>query len=97
VGEREALRSQATDLIQRLRAYGDDQVPHVLWELLNNFARRLDRIEVGTFESQDDVPTAPRGISSANLPAVNPEKPLDVKVAEIFDQAKKPPSKKDGE
>jgi hypothetical protein len=93
--EREALRAKTTDLIQRLRG---ENIPQALWELLDVFAARLDRIELGHFESQDDVPTAPRGISSANFPAVKPEPPVDERVKAIFEKAKpKKPKKDDGE
>jgi hypothetical protein len=90
--EREALRAKTTELIQRLR--GEPQVPQALWELLDVFAARLDRIELGHYESQDETPTAPRGISSASMPAVKPEPPVDERVKAIFEKAK---PKKDGE
>ncbi len=89
--EREELRAKTTDLIQRLRG---EQVPHALWELLDVFAARLDRLELGTFETQEETPTKPeRRVSSATVAAV---KPIDVKVSEIFEQAKKQKKPKKG-
>lgn len=88
--DREALRALTTDLIQRLRS--EPTVSQVMWELLDTFARRLDRIELGNFDAQDEIPTEPaRRVSSQKLA---PVKPLDVKVAEILAEGK---LKKDGE
>jgi hypothetical protein len=74
--EREALRAQATDLIQRLR--GEPGIPQALFELLDNFERRLTRIELGEFDAQDEVPTKPdRRISSSQMPATRLPERLD--------------------
>jgi hypothetical protein len=88
--EREELRAQTTDLIQRLRG---EPIPQALWELLDVFARRLDRIELGNF-SQDETPTRPeRRGSSGSLPATPATKPF-ARVGEILEKAN---PKKDGE
>jgi len=95
--EREALRAKTTELIQRLRG---SELPHPLFELLDVFSQRLDRIELGHFDSQEEIPTEPaRRVSSQSLAATKEPKPIDVKVSEIFEDAKKkpPPGKKDGE
>lgn len=89
--EREQLRSLTTELIQRLRGEGD-RIPQALFELLEAFSRRLDRIELGAFTDQDETPTKPeRRVSSATIAAVRlPEKPLGERTKEIFDAAKEP-------
>jgi hypothetical protein len=91
--EREELRALTTDLIQRLR--NEASVPQALWELLDVFARRLDRIELGNFDSQEETPTEPaRRVSSGSLPATKPF----ARVGEILEKAKTGvPGKKDGE
>ena len=97
--EREALRAQATDLLNRLR--GDPSVPQALFELVDNILRRLDRLELGAFVTEEETPTRPDRKQSSgqmmatHLPAVSSGKDtLSGRIAEIFDVAK---PKKDGE
>jgi len=94
--EREALRAQATDLLNRLR--GDPSVPQALFELVDNILRRLDRLELGAFVTEEETPTRPdRKQSSGQMMATHlpPVKDtLSGRIAEIFDVAK---PKKDGE
>jgi hypothetical protein len=86
MADREELRKQTTELLQRLR--GEDHVPQELFELLDTITRRLDRLEIGSFSDPDEVPTKPeRRVSSATIAATS--KPLPDRVAEIFDGAKK--------
>jgi hypothetical protein len=87
--EREALRAQTTDLLNRLRSSG---TPHELFQLLEVLARRLDRIELGSFDGQDETPTKPeRRVSSATVAAVRlSEKPLGERTKDIFDAVKDP-------
>jgi hypothetical protein len=87
--ERERLRSQTTDLQQRLR--GEPGVPQVLFELLDVVIRRLDRIELGEFTDPNEVPTEPGKRLSGQIAATKtPDRTLDERIAEIFDEAKKP-------
>jgi hypothetical protein len=93
--EREQLRAQATDLLNHLRA--DDKVPQALFELLDNFSRRLDRLELGAFVTEEETPTRPdRKQSSGGMPAVREavKDSLSGRIAEIFDEVK---PRKDGE
>ena len=98
--EREALRFQTTELIQRLR--GEENVPQALFELLDTIVRRLDRIELGTFApgfapgtfSPDEIPTKPERRASSQIAAVkspekHPEKPLAERIEDIFSEGKK--------
>jgi len=79
VNERERLRLATTELQQRLR--GEPDVPQVLYELLDVIVRRLDRIELGTFDDHERPTTKePRTTSSGTLVAT---------VEAIFDEAKK--------
>jgi hypothetical protein len=81
--EREALRAQTTELLQRLR---NTDVPQVLFELLAVLCSRLDRIELGAFLDQDETPTKPeRRVSSEQVAAV---KPLGERTKDIFADAK---------
>jgi hypothetical protein len=96
--EREALRAQTTELLQRLR--GED-VPQALFELLGVIISRLDRIELGGFGTEEETPTRPdRKQSSGQILATHlPSSPagkdtLSGRIAEIFTEAK---PKKDGE
>lgn len=91
--DREALRALTTDLVQRLR--NEPNIPQALFELLDVYARRLDRIELGAFGTQDETPTEPaRRVSSGTLAATPATKPF-AKVGEILEKAKG--LKKDGE
>ena len=54
--DREALRAQTVDLLNRLRL--DTSVSPALWELLEVLTQRLDRIEMGTF-LESEAPTKP--------------------------------------
>jgi len=84
--DREALRAQTTDLLNRLREL--PEIPHPLFELLDVFARRLDRIELGEFGTMEETPTKPdRKSSQTTIPAVR-ETPFE-KVAQILEEAKK--------
>jgi len=86
--EREALRAQSTELLQRLRS--DPNVPQELFELLDNFCRRLDRIEMGSFATEDEIPTRPdRHPSVGAMSAVKQPDALSGRIAEIFSDAKK--------
>lgn len=76
--EREALRARTTELLGVLRS--DDSVSQALFELLDIFARRLDRLELGDY-GPEEAPTRPdRKSSSGSMSAV---------IGEIFDEAKK--------
>jgi hypothetical protein len=86
--DRERLRSLTTDLQQRLR--GEPGVPQVLFDLLDAIIRRLDRIELGDFTDPNEVPTEPGKRLSGQLAATKPDRSLDERIAEIFDEAKKP-------
>lgn len=102
--ERETLRAQTTDLLQRLRSEPD--VPQALYELLDTFARRLDRIELGAFDTTDETPTKPDRKPSATFAAPRPtegatgrttkpfESPFERAVG-ILEEAKRDP--KEGE
>jgi len=70
VDPRETLRALTTELIQRLR--GETGVPQALYELLDVLSRRLDRIELGAFDTPDEQPTKPeRRLSSGAMPATS--------------------------
>lgn len=89
--EREQLRFQATELLNHLRA--DDKVPQALFELLDNMCRRLDRLELGSFTTEEETPTRPdRKQSSGGIAAVKDS--LSGRIEEIFREVK---PKKDGE
>jgi hypothetical protein len=86
--DREALRALTTDLLLRLQA--DPSIPQHVLELLDTFARRLDRLELGTFGTEDETPTKPdRRPSSGGMAAVKGS--LAETVGAIFDEAKRPP------
>jgi hypothetical protein len=95
--EREALRAQATDLLNRLR--GDPAVPQALFELVDNILRRLDRLELGSFTTEEETPTRPDRKQSSgqmlatHLPATGKDS-LSERIAEIFEGVK---PKRDGE
>lgn len=88
MADRETLRAQTTELLIRIRVA--TSAPQEIVDLLECFARRLDRIEIGQFDSQEETPTEPaRRVSSATIAAVkSDERPLGERTKEIFDRAK---------
>jgi hypothetical protein len=84
---REKLRAETTDLLQRLRA--DLSVSQVLFDLLDVMIRRLDRLELGEFDAPDEVPTVPGKRPSVEMAAVREEAPLGERVKHILDEGKK--------
>ena len=84
--EREALRAKATDLLNRLR--GTD-VSQVVYELFDNICRRLDRLELGSFSTEEETPTRPDRHPSGQVAATKQDD-LSGRIKEIFSDAKKP-------
>jgi hypothetical protein len=86
--DRETLRAKTTELLIRIRVA--TSVPQEVVDLLECFAARLDRIELGAFESQEETPTNPDH-RSGQMPAVKPPatERLGERTKEIFDRAKK--------
>jgi hypothetical protein len=81
--EREALRARTTELLEALRM--DPSIPQAVFEILEIFAQRLDRIEIGHFGAEE-TPTKPepRRASSGAI-----KKPLGDIVRDIFEEEKK--------
>jgi hypothetical protein len=91
MNEREVLRAQSVNLLQRLR---NEPVPQVLFELLEVMVARLDRLELGGFSSPDEVPTEPgknlKTTSTTGLPATGTSagKGVGERVKKIFEDIK---------
>jgi hypothetical protein len=87
MNEREALRAQSVNLLQRLRS---ETIPQTLFELMEIVIARLDRLELGAFDNQDEVPTEPgknlRTTSAVALPVQG--KGVGERVKKIFEDVK---------
>ena len=85
MADREELRKKTVELLQRLRVTSVDPL---IWDLFEVLVARLDRLELGSFETEEERPTTPeRKVSTAGMTAV---RPLGERVDEIFREAKKP-------
>lgn len=93
--EREAIRALTTELLQRLR--GEPAVPQALFELLDAFARRLDRIELGEFDSAEETPTKPDRKPSTQIGAVRTTKPFESPFERAVGILEEANPKRDGE